>query len=71
MKLLTTKQIVVRVIVIISLTEFLIMLILGIIPHGHSTYSEAILDVAMLVVFSTPLLYIWIIKQLIRRCPIN
>lgn len=66
MKLLTTKQVVVRIAVIISLSEFLVMMVLRTIPHEASTYSGAFIDVALLVVLSTPSIYIWVIKPFVN-----
>ena len=66
MNLLTTKQVVVRIVVIISLVELLIMLILGNIPHEVSTFPEAVLDVVALIVLSTPSIYIWVIKPFVN-----
>lgn len=66
MKLLTTKQVILRIAAIISLAEFLIMLVLRAIPHEASTYSEAVLDVVSLVVLSTPSIYIWVIKPFVN-----
>lgn len=65
MKLLTTKQVVLRIAVIISSAEFSIMLILGAIPHEANAYLEAVLDVASLVLLSTPPIYIWVIKPFV------
>lgn len=65
MKLLTTKQVTVRIAIIISVAELLIMLVLGTIPHEASTYTEAVLDAALLVVLSTPAIYMWVIKPFV------
>jgi len=65
MKLITTKQVVVRIATVISSAELLIMLLLRAIPHEAGTYSEAILDAALLVVLSTPAIYIWVIKPFV------
>ncbi len=65
MKLLTTKQVAFRIATIVSLAEFLIMLTLGIIPHEANTYSDAVLDVVLLVLLSTPSIYIWVIKPFV------
>lgn len=66
MQLLTTKQIVVRITVIISATEFFIMLVFGVLPYNMNTYVEAILDVVTLAVFTTPLIYIWVIRPFVQ-----
>lgn len=65
MKPLTRKQVVVRIAIIISLAEFLIMLLLQVIPHGAGPYSEAVLDAALLAVLSIPAIYIWVIKPFV------
>lgn len=65
MKLLTTKQVVVRIIIIIALVELLIMLVLKSIAHDLDIYSEAALDTAFLAVLSIPAIYIWVIKPFV------
>lgn len=65
MKVLTTKQVIVRIAVIISMAEFLIMLVLRAIPHESSSFSEAVLDTVLLAVLSTPPIYIWVIKPFV------
>jgi two-component system cell cycle response regulator len=65
MKLLNTKQVVVRICIIISSVELLIMLMLQAIPHEAGTYLEAALDTALLAVLSTPLIYIWVINPFV------
>lgn len=54
-----------RIAAIVSLAEFLIMLVLGIIPHEANTYSDAVLDVILLALLSTPSIYIWVIKPFV------
>ena len=65
MKPLTRKQVVVRIAIIISFAEFLIMLLLQVIPYGAGPYSEAVLDAALLAVLSIPAIYIWVIKPFV------
>lgn len=65
MNTITTKQVVIRIVVIISLTEFLIMLILVAIPHEVNPYLEAVFDTILLILLTTPLIYIWVIKPFI------
>ncbi len=65
MRLLSKKQVVVRIAIIISLAEFLIMLVLQVIPHGAGPYSEAALDTVLLSLLSIPAIYIWIIKPFV------
>jgi len=59
---LTIKQVTLRVITIILLVEFIIMLLLAVIPLNISFYAEALIDVVLLALFSTPLIYVWVIK---------
>ena len=65
MKSLTTKQVVARIAAIISFVEFLIMLLLGIIPFKLGIYTSAFIDLILLVSFSTPLIYTWVIKPFV------
>jgi diguanylate cyclase (GGDEF)-like protein len=54
--------VVVRIAVIISAAEFLIMLVLEVNPHEAGRYSEAVLDTALLAVLCAPAIYLWVIK---------
>ena len=65
MKLLTTKQVALRIAIIISSAELMIMLVLRVIPHEAGTYSVAVLDTALLAVLSIPAIYIWVIKPFV------
>ncbi len=65
MNILSTKQVVIRIAGVISLAEFSIMLVLGIIPDRLGAYIEAILDVTALVVLTTPLIYLWVIRPFV------
>ena len=65
MKPLSTKQVIVRIVTIISSVEFLIMLLLEIIPFEISIYSEAVLDFVLLAFLSTPLIYIGVINPFV------
>jgi len=66
MKIPTMKQIIMRIIAIIALIELAIMVILVSIPFDLGSFLEAILDVTLLAVLSTPIIYIWIIKPYIN-----
>lgn len=59
---MSTRQVIIRISAIIAISEFLIMLVLQTIPYKINTVIEAALDVALLTVLSTPLIYSWIIK---------
>lgn len=65
MKLLTTKQVVLRIATIIGSAELLIMQALRVFPHEVGTYSAAILDTALLAVLSTPAIYFWVAKPFV------
>lgn len=65
MQLLTTRKVLLRVAVIVAVTELFVMLVLQAIPHQASNYSSAVLDVALLAVLTTPALYIWVIKPFV------
>jgi len=62
---LTLKTIIIRMAVIISLTELLIMFGFAYIPYKFDFLSEAIFDVVLLVLIASPFLYIWIIKPFV------
>jgi len=51
--------------VIVGLAELSIMLVMGAIPHRPGNYSPAVLDVALLAVLTTPLIYLWAIKPFV------
>ena len=65
MKLLSTKQVVIRISVIIAMTEFLIMLILQYVPFALNTISAALLNVTLLIFLSTPQIYGWVIAPFV------
>jgi diguanylate cyclase (GGDEF)-like protein len=64
--LLTKKQIVIRIAIIFSLAEFLIMLLLQVIPHDMSSYAVAALDTILLSLFSIPAIYFWVIRPFVN-----
>ena len=63
---ITTKQVILRIVLIIAFAEFLIMLLLGFIPLQINLYLEAVLDISMLAMISTPLIYTWVIRPFVR-----
>lgn len=65
MALLTTKQVAVRIAIIIASAEFLIMVVLHTILQEMGGYAEAVFDTAMLALFSIPLIHIWVIKPFV------
>lgn len=62
---MTTREVLLRVAVIVAVTEFAVMLVLQAIPHQARSYPSAVLDVALLAVLTTPALYIWVIKPFV------
>jgi diguanylate cyclase (GGDEF)-like protein len=65
MVLLTAKQVVIRISVIILTTEFLIMLVLGAFSDSLNTYVAAALDVVILAAVASPLIYLWVIRSFV------
>jgi diguanylate cyclase (GGDEF)-like protein len=65
MKLISTKQVAVRIAIIISSAELLIMLLLRMLPYEAGTYSEAVLDTVFLSLVSIPAIYLWVIKPFV------
>lgn len=66
MNLMSTRQVIIRISAIIAISEFLIMLVLQTIPYKINAVIEAALDVTLLTVLSTPLIYSWIIKPFVN-----
>lgn len=62
---LTTSQVIIRIVAIISTVEFLIMLLLGTLSIDMDIYSAATIDLISLAFFSTPLIYILVIKPFV------
>ena len=61
----TTKQVLLKIAVIITSIELVIMLVLAVVPYRINAYLDALLDVAILVFLSTPLIYIWVIRPFV------
>lgn len=66
MDLLTKNQVIIRIVCIIASAEFLIMLALSFIPLEMNALLEAMADVTLLATFSTPAIYIWIVKPFVN-----
>jgi two-component system, cell cycle response regulator len=66
MKLLSNKQVIIRIAAIIAAAELVIMLTLIWISYNWNQFTEAILDVILLVTLSTPLIYRWVINPFVR-----
>lgn len=64
-KVLTAKQIVFRIFVIEFTLELLIMLLFRWFPYQQGTVFEGLLDSILLVCFSSPLIYFFVIKPFV------
>ncbi|ABM04619.1 diguanylate cyclase [Psychromonas ingrahamii 37] len=62
---LTRSQVVFRIAGIVLVIEFMVMLIIGHYHNNLNIYAEAILDVALLTLFSTPFIFYWVIKPFV------
>ncbi|GMR17847.1 MAG: hypothetical protein BMS9Abin33_0241 [Gammaproteobacteria bacterium] len=65
MSILTVKQIIIRITIIVSLAELVIMFGLANIPHSFGNIIEALIDVSLLVIVTSPIIYIWVIKPFV------
>ena len=64
-ELLSTKQVIIRIAAIIASAELLIMLALNFIPYKLNPYFETLVNVTLLAILSTPLIYSWVIKPFV------
>ena len=62
MEIPSKKQIIIRITATISLIELAIMILFASVNLEAGLYTEAFLDVFLLVLFSTPIIYLWIIN---------
>ena len=65
MKILTSKDVIFRIVMIISMAELLIMLFLAALPVEVNRYAAAVIDIILLVVLSTPLIFLWVIQPFV------
>ncbi len=63
---LTTKQVIIRIIVIVSLVEFLIMLVFGIFEYEANIYVVAGTDILLLAALSTPLIFVFVVTPFVK-----
>ncbi|MEQ1836842.1 MAG: PAS domain-containing protein [Candidatus Nitrotoga sp.] len=61
-KHLSTKQLVIRITLVVAVVEFSIMLVLRLLPYEKGTYLEAALDASFLLILSTPAIYYFFVK---------
>jgi len=62
---LSTRQVIFRIVAIISVAEFLIMLVFGLIPYELGIFNKAVVDIASLALITTPLIYYWIVSPFV------
>ena len=62
---LSTKQVILRISVIIALAEYLIMLLLGSFSFKFRVYEEAVFDILLLGLITTPLIYFMVIRPFV------
>lgn len=66
MKVLSAKQVLIRISTIIISIELMIMLTFGMFPLSLNTYQIAFLDITVLAIISTPLIYLLAVKPFIN-----
>ena len=64
---LTTRQVIVRIVVIVSSVEFLIMLAFGFFDFHENIYIQAGTDILVLAAFSAPLIFVLVIKPFVSE----
>ncbi len=62
---MTIRRVVVRISIIILIVEMLIMVGLSVLPFELPEGIEVIVDASVLVLFSTPIIYQWVIKPFV------
>ena len=63
---LSSSQIVLRIAIIISIAEMIIMLSLRYVNEDIDSSLVAVIDVVILVIISTPVVYLWVIKPFVN-----
>ncbi|MDA7818205.1 HAMP domain-containing histidine kinase [Sulfurimonas sp.] len=64
---MTIRDVIVRISITILLAELLIMGLLEVLPFEFSGYVEALIDATLLVVMSSPVIYLFVIKPFINE----
>jgi len=59
------KQIIIRITLVISLVELVIMICFSQLPHSLGQNTQTVLDVVLLTLVSSPVIYLWIIKPFV------
>ena len=62
---MSIKNIILRISLIILVVEILIMLLLNFIPYKMSNMEEAFVDAFLLVIFASPIIYLYVIEPFI------
>ena len=62
---LSTRQVIFRIVAIISMAEFLIMLVFGLLPFKWGVFEEAVFDITSLALLTTPLIYYWVVSPFV------
>ncbi|HEB26263.1 MAG TPA: GGDEF domain-containing protein [Porticoccus sp.] len=63
---LTTKQVVIRIIAIVSLVEFLVMSVFAVIDNDVNPFVIATVDIILLAALSTPLIFFLVITPFVK-----
>jgi diguanylate cyclase (GGDEF)-like protein len=63
---LTTTQVIIRIIAIVSLVEFLILLAFDYVHYEANIYLEASVDILLLAALSTPLIFLLVITPFVK-----
>ncbi|MBW8312662.1 MAG: GGDEF domain-containing protein [Rhizobium sp.] len=66
MKLLSARNVLARIALIIACAEALVMVLLQFNPHIAGGYLAAVLDALLLALLSTPPLYYWVIRPFVK-----
>jgi diguanylate cyclase (GGDEF)-like protein len=63
----TILWLIVRVAVVVSAAELVIMLLLGGVTHNMSEPLEVAVDVTGLIIVTTPILYFWVVRPFVKQ----
>ena len=63
--ILTLRQVITKIAIIIAIVELLVMMMFLLLPWQFSDFTITVLDTLLLTLFSTPIIYFFIIKKFI------
>lgn len=63
---LSIRALMIRIAIIVMLMELFIMIAFDVLPQDISLASEALMDAALLVAISIPIIYFWVIRPFVR-----